>query len=146
VTKKQAETWILSSDNKNFSKLWNDKEVPEKIQDMYRDTFGSDIAELIDEYVADITEFTQRIEERKKKYLRKWLSQTTRETEKSSENIEITHLKQLEEEEKLQAQKEHSIKYVGRKTLKERQKEEEEMAKIGPKESKKMERIRNIHG
>lgn len=148
TAKKQAETWILSSDNRNFSKLWNDesKEVPEKIQEMYKDAFELDLSELIEQYVPDLEEFAEKIEDRKKKMLRKWLlSQTTRETEKISEDLESTHLKELEEQERREAQKEMDKKFVGGKTFKERQREQEEMAKEGgKKESKKMEKIRKI--
>ncbi len=144
--KKQAETWILSDGNKNFSKIWNSdlKEVPEKIQQMYIDSFNNDVSELIEKYVRDIEDFADRIEDRQKKHLRKWLLQTGKEFEKTQEDLEIVHLKELEAAKQMDERREHDKKYVGGKTFKERQKEVEEAAKPRPMESKKMEKIRKI--
>lgn len=145
-TKKQAETWILSADNHNFSKVWRpeSKEVPEKIQEMYREAFNQDISELLDQYIKDYDELGEKIEERQKKYLRSWLIEASKESEKVQEDPEKMHLKQIEAEKNLEAKREHDKKFVGGKTFKERQKEAEEATKAQPKESKKMERIKKI--
>lgn len=144
--RKQAELWIFSSENKNFFILWNDysKVVPEKIQDMYIDAFSSDFGKLLEEYVKDLDEFANKIEEKMKKYLRKWLLETDKESEKKTEESEKTHLRELDYERELEEKRAYDKKFIGGKTFKERQKEEEEAMKIQPKESKKMEKIRKI--
>jgi hypothetical protein len=143
--RKQAETWILSSDNNNFSKIWliDSKEVPGRIEEMYREMFDSDMSELFEKYVKDMDECIYHIEEKQKKYLRKWLMQTSKESEKESENLEELHLKQMELDRLIDLQQEHNKKFVGGKTFKERQKEAEDLLKDQPKD-KKMEKINNI--
>jgi hypothetical protein len=142
---KEAETWILSEENRNFSKKWNSREIPEKIQQMYINFFGFDVNELIEEYVTDFEEFGKRIEVRQTEHLRKWhRGKKESETEKKPEDLQQTHLEELENDKKIQEQRENDKIYKGGKTFKEREREKEEMAKERPKESKKMEKIKEI--
>ena len=69
--KKQADAWIRSSDNRQFSKIWTDesKEIPAKVQEIYRDAVDKDVNELIEEYIQDkglIDEFATGIERKTK--------------------------------------------------------------------------------
>lgn len=145
-TKKQTETWILSMDNKSFSKMWSQKEVPEKIQDIFRDVFDSDINELTEKYIKDFDEFTDQIEDKQKNYLRNWLSSKNKESEKKQDDLETRHLRELEYEKKQDEINTFSKKFVLKKTIKEWQKEQEQIAEEPhmPRESKKMEKLQKI--
>jgi hypothetical protein len=147
---RQASTWILSDENKNFAKLWlseEDPEVPEKIQEMLRDVFDLDLAELVEKYVGEkkMDEFTEEIDKKQKKYLTKWIrGNTQRETEKEQIDSGQRHLEELEAIEKLKATAEHDKKFVGGKSFKERQREQEEMTKPQPKITKQMEKLQKL--
>lgn len=145
IVEKQAETWIFSDDNKNFSKLWSlEKEVPEKIQEMYKELFNLDVSELIEKHITDMDEFVIKINFMQTKLLRKWFTTGEKETERISENIEAMHLKELEADRITEENKEFNKKFIGGKTFKERQQEQEDATKIYPKESKKMENVKKI--
>lgn len=144
--KKQAETWIFSSENRNFSKLWTSKEIPEKIQDMYIEVFDLNLVELIEKYIKDFEIFTEEIEERQKKFLRKWMSDGIKQSEKEKEDVDLAtrHLKEMEIEKEMDMRKEKDRLYVGGKSIKERQKEEQEMENPQPKDTKTMKNMKKM--
>jgi len=144
--KKQAETWILSGDNHNFCKIWNNesKEVPEKIQEMYIDTFELDIGELIEKYITDFDEFRDKIEDKQKYFFRKWLTESSKEVEKIQDNLETMNLNEIVANKKNEEIRIFDTKLIGGKTFKERQKEQEEAMKPQLKESKKMDKLKKL--
>jgi hypothetical protein len=145
--KKQVEAWIFSNENKRFYKIWKEEKIiPAKIQEIYKNTFGSDTYELMDMYIIDFVELQDKMEYKQKQYLRKWLLSSEKETEKISEDLEIIHLKELETAKLQDERREFDKKFVGGKTFKEREREQKEAEKIQPyiKENKKMENIKQM--
>jgi hypothetical protein len=138
AAKKESEIWILSSDNKNFSKIWNDenKTVPIKIHDIYTSYFGMNVNELIDKYIKNFDEFVEEIELSQRKQYGEWLSQKKKETKKDIADLETIHEKELEKESKEKLIEEMNKKMKGGKSMKERKKEEEEAAKFRPEDKK----------
>lgn len=149
TVKNQAISWILSSDNKNFSEMWEFKKVPEYIEDMFIREFGSDINTLVNKYIESdepqIDLFLKKIYSKQISYLRKWHLPKQHETEILSENLETTHLREIEAAKTYQRHVEFEKIHVGGKTFKERQKETEEASKlISETKDNKMENTKRL--
>jgi len=142
--KKQADAWIRSSDNRQFSKIWTDesKEIPAKVQEIYRDAVDKDVNELIEEYIQDkglIDEFATGIERKTKDYLLEWLL--------PPRSVEIAKVSTLDTEESrnrklqdIEQERQFNKTHKANKSFKEREREQREATEVIPetREGKKL--------
>ncbi len=103
-TTHQSKLWILSSDNTRFTTIWNSNEkvVPEEIEKIYIDTFGSSVNELVEEYIDEdnMEQFVSSIKEEQKKYLTNWLLPSNKEKNKGIRDMHEMHKEQIMNDDK----------------------------------------------